>query len=64
MQKLGLQPYQPPVYPVIGKLVEGGEAQRAGLQVNDRVLRADGRDVALWDDWVNWFAAIPACRWR
>jgi len=53
MQKLGLQPYQPPVYPVIGKLVEGGAAQRAGMQVNDRVLKADDQNVLLWEDWVS-----------
>jgi len=52
LQKLGMQPYQPPVYAVIGKLVEGGVAQRAGLLVNDRVLRVNGQDVALWKDWV------------
>ncbi len=52
MQKLGLQPYQPPIYPIIGKLVDGSVAQRAGLQVNDRVLRANGREIALWEDWV------------
>ncbi|OIR17433.1 regulator of sigma-E protease RseP [mine drainage metagenome] len=59
MQKLGLQPFQPPVYPIIGKLVEGGEAQRAGLQVNDRVLRADGQNISLWDDWVNLVRSHP-----
>ena len=59
MQKLGLQPYQPPVYPVIGKLVEGGVAQRAGLQVNDRILRANGQDIALWDDWVSVVRSHP-----
>ncbi len=53
MQKLGLQPYQPPIYPVIGKLVDGGVAQRAGLQVNDRILRANGQQLALWEDWVS-----------
>ena len=53
LKKLGLQPYQPPVYPVIGKLVEGGVAQRAGLQVNDRILRANGENIALWEDWVD-----------
>lgn len=52
MQKLGLQPYQPPIYPIIGKLVDGSVAQRAGLQVNDRVLRANGHELALWEDWV------------
>ncbi|ADE11877.1 RIP metalloprotease RseP [Sideroxydans lithotrophicus] len=59
MQKLGLQPFQPPIYPVIGKLVEGGVAQRAGLQVNDRVLLADGQKVPLWDDWVNAVRSHP-----
>lgn len=52
MHKLGLQPYQPPIYPIIGKLVDGSVAQRAGLQVNDRVLRANGHELALWEDWV------------
>lgn len=53
LQKLGLRPYQPPVYAIIGALVEGEAAQRAGMQVNDRILRVDGRDIALWEDWVN-----------
>ena len=53
LHKLGLQPYQPPVYPIIGKLVEGGAAQRAGMQVNDRVLRVNGQDIALWEGWVD-----------
>lgn len=59
MQKLGLQPFQPPIYPVIGKLVEGSVAQRAGLQVNDRVLRANGQELALWEDWVNMVRSHP-----
>ncbi len=53
LKKLGMQPYQPPVYPVIGKLVDGGAAQRAGLQVKDRVLRVNGQEVVLWKDWVS-----------
>ncbi len=59
MRKLGLQPYQPPVYPIIGKLSEGGAAQRAGLQVNDRVRRADGQELALWEDWVSVVRSHP-----
>jgi regulator of sigma E protease len=53
LKKLGMQPYQPPVYPIIGKLIDGGVAQREGMLVNDRVLRVDGQDVALWKDWVD-----------
>ena len=59
MRKLGLQPYSPPVYPIIGKLTDGGAAQRAGLQVNDRVLRADGQELAQWEDWVKMVRSHP-----
>jgi regulator of sigma E protease len=52
LQKLGLQPYQPTVYPVIGKLVEGGVAQRAGLQADDRIKSVDGHPLALWGEFV------------
>lgn len=53
MQKLGLFLHQPPVFPVIGKLVAGGVAEQAGILVNDRILRVNGMEVALWEDWVN-----------
>jgi regulator of sigma E protease len=59
LKKLGLQPFEPPVYPIIGKLVDGGAAQKAGMQVNDRVLRVDGQDVALWTDWVTIVRSHP-----
>lgn len=59
MHKLGLKPYQPPVYPIIGKLVEGGAAQRAGFLVDDRILSVDSQPVELWEDWVNVVRANP-----
>jgi len=59
LQKLGMQPYQPPIYPVIGKLVEGGVAQRTGLQAGDRVLRANGQEIVLWEDWVHVVRSHP-----
>ena len=52
LPKLGLQSYQPRVRPIIGKLVEGGVAQRAGLRVDDRVIRADGHALAQWQELV------------
>jgi regulator of sigma E protease len=60
MRKLGLKPYQPLVYPIIGKLVEGGAAQRAGFLVNDRILSVDGNSVALWEDWVDVVRSHPS----
>lgn len=59
LKKLGLQPFQPPVYPVIGKLVDGGVAQRAGMLVNDRVIRVNGQDVALWENLVDVVRSHP-----
>ena len=52
LQKLGLQPYEPTVKPIIGKLVENGVAQRAGLRADDLIVRADGRAIAQWTELV------------
>jgi regulator of sigma E protease len=60
LQKLGLQPYQPLVHPVIGKLVEGGVAQRAGLHVDDRVVSIDGHAIAQWKELVEAVRNHPA----
>jgi regulator of sigma E protease len=59
LRKLGLQPYQPPVLPIIGKMLEGGVAQHAGLHEKDRVLRVNGQDIALWEDWVKAVRSHP-----
>lgn len=59
LQKLGLQPYQPLVKPVIGKLLEDGVAQRAGLRVDDRIVSVDGRAIAEWKDLVEAVRSHP-----
>jgi len=59
MRKLGLQPYQPPVYPVIGQLAVDGAAAQAGMREGDRVLTVDGEAIALWEDWVRVIRAHP-----
>lgn len=48
LRVLGLQPYQPLVRPIIGKLVESGVAQRAGLLPDDKILRVDGQSIKDW----------------
>jgi regulator of sigma E protease len=52
LRALGLQPYQPLVRPVIGKVIEGGVAYRAGLRIDDKIWRVDGRNIEDWKDWV------------
>lgn len=53
LRKLGLEPYQPPVEAAIGKLSEGGVAQRAGLREQDRIVSVDGRPIAQWKEFVD-----------
>ncbi|MDP2805455.1 MAG: RIP metalloprotease RseP [Gallionellaceae bacterium] len=60
LKKLGLQPYQPPISPVIDKLIEGGAAQRAGLQANDKILRVNDQAIAVWDDFVEVVRGNPS----
>jgi regulator of sigma E protease len=59
LQKLGLQPYQPLVQPLIGKLAEGGAAQRAGLRANDLVLRVDAHAITQWKELVEVVRSHP-----
>jgi regulator of sigma E protease len=45
--------------PVVGYVRDPGAAAQAGLRVGDRVLAADGRAVAVWEDIENAFKARP-----
>jgi regulator of sigma E protease len=57
LERIGLRLFRPPLEPVIGTLVAGGAAERAGLVPGDRVLAADGKPVASWEALV---AAVQA----
>ena len=52
LEKIGLRLYRPPLAPVIGRVVSGGAADRAGLRPDDRVARADDNDLATWEQLV------------
>jgi regulator of sigma E protease len=52
LARLGIAFFRPQVPPVIGQVVRGGAAGRAGLQAGDRVLALDGRPIALWHELV------------
>ena len=43
-----------PIYetapPVIGSLTQGGAAQKAGIQVGDRIMRVNDHETKTWDD--------------
>ena len=57
LERIGLRLYRPPLEPVIGQLVRGGAAERAGLAPGDRILAADGNPVETWEALV---AAVQA----
>ncbi|WP_028299196.1 RIP metalloprotease RseP [Oceanospirillum beijerinckii] len=52
LSDLGVTPYRPAIPAVIGRVIEGGAAQAAGLQVGDRILSANGEAVKDWPHWV------------
>jgi len=50
---LGLMLDSPVIPAVIGRLVEGGRALDAGLQVGDQILASDSARIENWDQWVD-----------
>lgn len=59
LQKLGLQPYLPPVMPVIGKMTADGIAQRSGLLEGDHIQRVNGTPIESWMDFVEIVRSRP-----
>jgi regulator of sigma E protease len=57
--ELGFKPWAPVPDAVIGELVAGGPAERAGMQSGDRVLAVDGIAVDSWAEWVELVRARP-----
>jgi len=59
LQRVGLRLYRPMLDPIIGTVVRGSPAERAGLQPGDRVIAADGKPVDNWDALVAVVQARP-----
>ncbi len=47
---IGVQPYMPPLAPVIGRVEPGSVAEAAGLKPGDRILAVDGLAATHWRD--------------
>lgn len=56
---IGIRPYRPVIPAVIGKLAPDGAAERAGIEVGDRVVSADGEPIENWEQWVDYVRARP-----
>ncbi len=52
MERLGLRLFRPTLPPVLGQVIAGSAAERAGLAAGDRVTQVDGRPLGTWDELV------------
>ena len=59
LERIGLRLYRPPLAPLLGQIVPGGAAERAGLLAGDRILRVDGAPIQTWEDFVNVIRSRP-----
>lgn len=50
LTKLGLKPHQPIILPVLGQITADSVAQRAGLRIGDKILRANGEQMKTWQE--------------
>jgi len=52
LERIGLGLFRPQLAPVLGQVVAGSAAEKAGLAAGDRVLRVDDKALATWDELV------------
>ncbi len=46
---IGVLPVVPAIKPVIGRVIKGSPAEKAGLKPGDVILRINGRDITRWE---------------
>ncbi len=56
---IGIRPYRPIIPAIIGKLAPNGAAERAGIEVDDRIVAADDEVIEDWEQWVDYVRARP-----
>jgi regulator of sigma E protease len=59
LERVGLRLYRPPLPPLLGQIVPGSAAERAGLAAGDRIVRADGAPVDTWESFVTVVRSHP-----
>ena len=62
LRVLGLTRMQPRLKPVIGDVVGGGAAQRAGLRPGDEIVAINDRRIEAWDELVSIVRGQPGAR--
>ncbi|ADQ84636.1 RIP metalloprotease RseP [Methylovorus sp. MP688] len=59
LPKLGLVPYRPSMPPVVGEVVAGSAAEKAGLRAGDNIRAIDGVGITAWDQVVDTIRLHP-----
>jgi regulator of sigma E protease len=59
LERVGLRLYRPPLPPVLGQVIAGGAAEKAGLMSGDRVVAVDGAPIDNWEAFVNAVRSHP-----
>ena len=59
LAKVGILAYRLNVLPLVGEIVEGSAASRAGLQIGDRVLAVQGKLTDKWETLVTQISSRP-----
>lgn len=52
LSRMGFRLYRPPLAPILGSVMPGSAAERAGLSRLDKVVSADGQSIESWGDLV------------
>ena len=59
LRALGFARLQPPLPPVIGRVLPGGAAERSGLRAADEIVAINGQPAERWDQLVSAVSASP-----
>ncbi|HEX7054141.1 MAG TPA: RIP metalloprotease RseP [Burkholderiales bacterium] len=59
LERAGLRLYRPPLPPVLGQVIAGSPAERAGLAPGDRIVAAGGKPIDDWQALVDAVRAHP-----
>jgi regulator of sigma E protease len=59
LERIGLMLFRPSLAPILGEIIGGSAAERAGLSAGDRVTHIDGQPIATWEALVREVRARP-----